>query len=104
MEQADITTRLRKLAIALLDAYERIETPSTYLEAERAAKALIAIGKAVSLASDEPPTLKVPAETKAAPRKVAVPSQAQMLERAAKALMKGDLEAFESLFPQPPPA
>jgi hypothetical protein len=103
MEQTDITARLRRFANALLDAYERIETPSTYLEAERAAKALIAIGKAVSMASDEPAVVKAPAEVKAAPRKVTVPSQALMLERAAKALIKGDFEAFEALMPPAPP-
>jgi hypothetical protein len=37
MEQTDISARLRRLATELLDAYERIEAPSTYLEAERAA-------------------------------------------------------------------
>ena len=103
MEQTDITARLRRLANDLLDAYERIEAPSTYLEAERAAKALIAIGKAVAMSSDEPVTVK-PVEVKAAtPHKAAVPSQALTLERAAKALMRGDLEAFEALMPPAPP-
>ena len=103
MEQTDITARLRRLANTLLDAYERIEAPSTYLEAERAAKALIAIGKAVAMSSDEPVTVK-PVEVKAAtPRKAAVPSQALTLERAAKALMRGDLEGFEALMPPAPP-
>ena len=107
MEQTDITARLRRLANTLLDAYERIEAPSTYLEAERAAKALIAIGKAVAMTSDELPPVKprAPVEVKAAsPRKATAPSQALTLERAAKALMRGDLEAFEALMPQPPPS
>lgn len=106
MEQTDITARLRRLANDLLDAYERIEAPSTYLEAERAAKALIAIGKAVSMSSDEPVPVKAPPRVEiktATPRKAAVPSQALTLERAAKALMRGDLEGFEALMPQPPP-
>jgi hypothetical protein len=103
MEQTDITARLRRLANDLLDAYERIEAPSTYLEAERAAKALIAIGKAVSMSSDEPVPVK-PVEVKAAStHKTAVPSQALTLERAAKALMRGDFETFETLMPPAPP-
>lgn len=106
MEQTDITARLRRLANALLDAYERIEAPSTYLEAERAAKALIAIGKAVSMALDEPAPVKPSARVEvkeASPRKTPAPSPALTLERAAKALMRGDLEAFETLMPPATP-
>ncbi|CAL4867743.1 hypothetical protein MMA231_02009 [Asticcacaulis sp. MM231] len=118
MEQTDITARLHRLATELLDAYERIDAPSTYLEAERAARALIAIGKAVSAASGEPAPPKAsskepgkePAKAPACaevktdtPPKVVVPSPALTLERAAKALMRGDLETFEALMPQPPP-
>jgi hypothetical protein len=86
MEQTDIAQRLRKLALNLLDAWEQIETPTTFVEADRAAKALISISKAIKLAGDEAPAPK-PAT---APVAAAGPSPYLAVERQAKALMEAD--------------
>ena len=89
MEQTDITQRLRKLATRLLDAYEAIDLPQTFAEADRAAKALISIGKAIALTEDEPPAPKV-AQPVVQPRKASNPSPYLAVERQAKALMEAD--------------
>ncbi|MGN6210605.1 hypothetical protein [Asticcacaulis sp.] len=91
MEQTDITQRLRKLALNLLDAYEQIETPTTFVEADRAAKALISISKAIKLAGEEPPMLKPAVPPIApAPRKAAGQSRYLEVERQARALIEAD--------------
>ncbi len=92
MEQTDITQRLRKLATRLLDAYEAMDLPQTFTEADRAAKALISIGKAIALTGDEPPATKPPASSQPAapPRQPSPPSPYLEIERQAKALMKAD--------------
>ena len=91
MEQTDITQRLRKLALNLLDAYEQIETPTSFVEADRAAKALISIGRAIKLAGEEPPTLKQAVPPIApAPRKASGPSPYLEVERQARALIEAD--------------
>lgn len=74
MEQTDITQRLRKLALNLLDAYEQIEAPTTCVEADRAAKALISISKAIKLAGEEAPASKPVVPPVAPPRKATGPS------------------------------
>jgi hypothetical protein len=89
MEQTDITQRLRKLANRLLEAYEAIELPTTYAEADRAAKALISIGKAIKLAGDEAPAPKA-AQPVVQPIKASNPSSYLAVERQAKALMEAD--------------
>jgi hypothetical protein len=90
MEQTDITQRLRKLALNLLDAYEQIETPTTFVEADRAAKALISISKAIALTGDEAAASKPVVPPVAPPRKAAGPSPYLAVERQAKALMEAD--------------
>jgi hypothetical protein len=91
MEQTDITQRLRKLALNLLDAYEQIETPATFAEADRAAKALISIGKAIKLAGEEAAAPKPAVPPIApAPRKAAGPSPYLEVERKARALIEAD--------------
>jgi hypothetical protein len=90
MEQTDITQRLRKLANRLLEAYEAIELPTTFAEADRAAKALISIGKAIKLAGDEAPAPKAAAQPVASPRQTAGPSPYLAVERQAKALIEAD--------------
>jgi hypothetical protein len=90
MEQIDITQRLRKLATRLLDAYEAMDLPQTFAEADRAAKALISIGKAIALAGDEPPASKPPAPPAATPRRPAGLSPYLEVERQARALMQAD--------------
>ena len=92
MEQTDITQRLRKLANRLLDAYEAIELPQTFAEADRAAKALISISKAIKLAGDEAPAPKAAPSPQPAmpPRQPSVPSPYLVVERQAKALMEAD--------------
>ena len=87
-----MTQRLRALATRLLDAYEAIELPTSFVEADRAAKALISIGKAIALAGDEAPTSapKPVAPPVAAPRKTAGVSPYLEVERQAKALMQTD--------------
>jgi hypothetical protein len=90
MEQTDITQRLRKLALNLLDAYEQIDTPTTFAEADRAAKALISIGKAIKLAGDETPAPKVTVPPVAPPRPPSGSSPYLAVERQAKALMEAD--------------
>lgn len=90
MEQTDITQRLRKLATRLLDAYEAIDLPQTFAEADRAAKALISIGKAIALTGDEAPKSKPAAQSALQPRKVPAPSPYLEIERQAKALMNAD--------------
>ncbi|HTM82449.1 hypothetical protein [Asticcacaulis sp.] len=90
MEQTDLTQRLRALATRLLDAYEAIELPTSFVEADRAAKALISIGKAIALAGDEPSASKPPAPPAAAPRRPAGVSPYLEVERQARALMQAD--------------
>ena len=90
MEQIDITQRLRKLALDLLDAYEQIETPTTFVEADRAAKALISIGKAIKLAGDEAPAPKPVTPLPPPPQKMAGVSPYLEAERRAKALIEAD--------------
>jgi len=90
MEQTDITQRLRNLANRLLEAYEAIDLPTTFTEADRAAKALISIGKAIKLAGDEVPAPKAAAPAVASPRQAAGPSPYLAVERQAKALMEAD--------------
>ena len=90
MEQTDITQRLRKFALNLLDAYEQIDTPTTFAEADRAAKALISIGKAIKLAGDEAPASKPAAQPAVQPIKASHPSPYLAVERQAKALMEAD--------------
>ena len=92
MEQTDITQRLRKLALNLLDSYEQIEAPTTFTEADRAAKALISIGKAIKLAGDEAPAPKLapPPQPVMPPRQPSGPSSYLAVERQAKALMEAD--------------
>ena len=91
MEQTDIAQRLRKLALNLLDAYEQIETPTTFLDADRAAKALISISKAIALTGDEPAQTKPAVPPIApAPRKAAGPSPYLEVERKARALIEAD--------------
>ncbi|MGN6365182.1 hypothetical protein [Asticcacaulis taihuensis] len=90
MEQTDITQRLRKLALKLLDAYEQIETPTTFVEADRAAKALISISKAIALTGDETAAPKPAAQPVAPPQKVAGPSPYLEVERKARALIEAD--------------
>lgn len=90
MEQTDITKRLRKLALNLLDAYEQIETPNTFVEANRAAKALISIGKAIKLAGEEAPAPKPVVPPVAPPRKATVASPYLEVERQARALIEAD--------------
>ncbi len=89
MEQTDITQRLRKLANRLLEAYEAIDLPTTFADADRAAKALISIGKAIALTGDEPPASKV-AQPVVQPRKAPAPSPYLAVERQARALMDAD--------------
>jgi hypothetical protein len=89
METTDLTQRLRALATRLLDAYELIDLPTTFAEADRAGKALISIGKAIALTGDEPPASK-PVVPAAQPRKVAEPDPYLEIERRAKALTKTD--------------
>jgi len=92
MEQTDIAQRLRKLALNLLDAYEQIETPTTFVDADRAAKALISIGKAIKLAGEEAPAPKLvpPPQPVMPPRQPSGPSPYLAVERHAKALMEAD--------------
>lgn len=90
MEQTDITQRLRKLALDLLDTYEQIDPPTTFAEADRAAKALISIGKAIKLAGDEAPAPKMAVPPVAPPRPQSGPSPYLAVERQAKALMEAD--------------
>lgn len=92
MEQTDITQRLRKLALDLLDTYEAIDPPTTFVEADRAAKALISIGKAIALTGDAPPAPKVAPSPQPAlsPRQPSAPSPYLAVERQAKALMQAD--------------
>ena len=95
MEQTDLTQRLRALVTRLLDAYEAIELPTSFVEADRAAKALISIGKAIAQAGDEPPASKPPAPPAAAPpaaapRRPAGVSPYLKVERQARALIQTD--------------
>ena len=90
MENTDPTQRLRKLALKLLDAYEQIETPTTFAEADRAAKALISIGKAIALTADETAAPKPAVQPVAQPRKAAGPSPYLEVERQARALIEAD--------------
>jgi len=91
MENTDPTQRLRALATRLLDAYEAIELPTTYAEADRAAKALISIGKAIALTGDEQTTPAAkPVTPPAVPRKAAAISPYLEAERQAKALIEAD--------------
>lgn len=86
MENTDLTRRLRALAARLLDAYEAIELPTTFAEADRAARALISIGKAIALAGDEAPVVK----SEPQPRKASGGSPYLEIERQARALMETD--------------
>ena len=95
MQHADIAQRLRALATRLLDAYEAIELPTSFVEADRAAKALISIGKAIALTGDEAPASKPPAPPVAAPRKTAGVSPYLEVERQARALRGGELSDEE---------
>jgi len=90
MEQTDIPQRLRKLALDLLDAYEQIETPTTFAETDRAARALISIGKAIKLAGEEAPEPKMATRPAAKPQKTAGPAPYLAVERQARALMQAD--------------
>ncbi len=90
MEQTDIPQRLRKLANRLLDAYETIDLPTTFAEADRAAKALISISKAIALTGSETEAPKPAAPPVAKPQKTAGPSPYVAIERQAKALMEAD--------------
>ena len=97
MQHADIAQRLRALATRLLDAYEAIELPTSFVEADRAAKALISIGKAIALTGDEAPAPapKPVAPPVAAPRKTAGVSPYLEVERQARALRGGELSDEE---------
>jgi hypothetical protein len=88
MENTNTSQRLRALALKLLEAYEQIETPTTFADADRAAKALISIGKAIALTGDE--AAQTQPATAAPPRKAAGPSPYLDVERQAKALMQAD--------------
>ena len=90
MEQTDITQRLRKLATRLLDAYEAIDLPQTFAEADHAAKALISIGKAIAMAGDEAPKPVTSSKPAVPSRQPSAPSPYLEIERQAKALMKAD--------------
>lgn len=90
MEQTDITQRLRKLANRLLEAYEAIDLPTTFADADRAAKALISIGKAIALTGDEPPASKPATQPAVPPRQPPAPSPYLAVERQARALMDAD--------------
>ncbi len=90
MEQTDLTQRLRALATRLLDAYEAIDLPQTFAEADRAAKALISIGKAIKLAGDEAPKPVAPSKAVMPPRQPSALSPYLEIERQAKALMEAD--------------
>ncbi len=90
MEQTDIAQRLRKLANRLLEAYEGIDLPATFAEADRAAKALISISKAIKLAGDEPPEPKVATPSPVQPLRMSPPSPYLAVERQARVLMETD--------------
>ncbi|MGA9658299.1 MAG: hypothetical protein WBQ60_04275 [Asticcacaulis sp.] len=99
MEQTDLTQRLRALATRLLDTYEAMDLPETFAETDRAAKALISIGKAIALTgglsgdeASKPQPLSAPVPPVVSPSRNTSSSAAAyaVIERQAKALIKAN--------------